>query len=149
MTTKVEIGVLVDAAAIHAMHSFDQSSGPRFVVDTLRRCLYVYFKVGIRSKAGEITLHDYRVRLSFLQLSQIFEQYDTITEQTSFLIILDSSAIFYRRLKNTSSSFTELRNWREEDAWYRQTTVRRNPHVVETSSNNLKKSGHIVDTGKY
>jgi RNA-dependent RNA polymerase len=105
--------------------------------------------VGIRSKAGEITLHDYRVRLSFLQLSQIFEQYDTITEQTSFLIILDSSAIFHRRLKNTSSSFTELRNWREEDAWYRQTTVRRNPHVVETSSNNLKKSGHIVDTGKY
>jgi hypothetical protein len=25
--------------------------------------------------------------------------------------------------------------------------VRRNPHVTETSSNNLKKSGHIIDTG--
>ncbi|KAJ5306292.1 hypothetical protein N7508_005307 [Penicillium antarcticum] len=149
MTTKVGIGVLVDARAFHTMHNFDQTSGPRFVVDVLRRCLYVYFKIGIRSKAGEMSLHDYRVRITFLQLSQIFEQYDTTTELTSFLIILDSSPTFHRRLKNIALSFTEQRYWREEDVWYRQTSVRRNPHVIETSSNNLKKSGHIIDTGRW
>ncbi|KAJ5766848.1 uncharacterized protein N7511_004464 [Penicillium nucicola] len=149
MTTKVGIGILVDAVAVHTMHIFDQSSGPRFVIDVLRRCLYVYFKVSIRSKAGDMSLHDYRLRFTFLQLSQIFEQYDTTTEQTSFLIILDSSPILHRRLKNISSSFTGMRYWREEDAWYRQTAMRRNPHVIDTSCNNLKKSGHIIDAARW
>lgn len=133
------------------MQSFNNLAYPRFVVDVMRKCLFLYFKVGIRGSetAADVIQHDYRVKITFLQLSQIYQQYDKATREHSFVIVLGSAAIWHRKAKEIQSTLTEPLSWREEDSWYRQTSVTHNPNLLKNLPTNLKKTGHIIDLGKY
>ncbi|KAJ5510324.1 RNA-dependent RNA polymerase eukaryotic-type [Penicillium expansum] len=46
-------------------------------------------------------------------------------------------------------TLTEPLSWREEDSWYRQTAVTHNPNSLKTLPTNLKKTGHIIDLGRW
>ncbi|KAJ5970641.1 uncharacterized protein N7479_000559 [Penicillium vulpinum] len=149
-TVQVDIGVLLGPSTIHSMQSFNNLAYPRCVVDVMRKCLLLYFKVGIRgSDTADVTQHDYRVKITFLQLTQIYQQQDKDTRQRSFLIVLDSAAIWHRKAKDIRSTLTEPLSWREEDSWYRQTSVTHNPNSLKNLPTNLKKSGHIIDLGRW
>ncbi|KAG0154062.1 hypothetical protein PDIDSM_1442 [Penicillium digitatum] len=149
-TVQVQIGVLLGPSTVHALQSFTNLAYPRCVVDVMRRCLLLYFKVGIRgSETADVTQHDYRVKITFLQLTQIYQQYDKATSENSLLIILDSAAIWHRKAKDMQSTLAEPMSWREEDSWYRQTAVTHNPNSLKTLPTNLKKTGHIMDLGRW
>jgi RNA-dependent RNA polymerase len=148
-TIQVDIGVLLNESAVHFMQSFPATSHPRFVVNVKLKCLFLYFKVGIRgSEKPDLTQHDYRLKITFLQLSDIFENTDEL-KQTSLFIILDSAVICHRMVNNVPISITEPRSWREEDTWYRQTSVAHNPSFLNNVTTNLKKSGQVIDLGEY
>ncbi|KAI3131951.1 hypothetical protein CBS147330_4376 [Penicillium roqueforti] len=150
-TVQVDIGVLLGPSTIHSMQSFNNLAYPRFVVDVMRKCLFLYFKVGIRGSetAADVIQHDYRVKITFLQLSQIYQQYDKATREHSFVIVLGSAAIWHRKAKEIQSTLTEPLSWREEDSWYRQTSVTHNPNLLKNLPTNLKKTGHIIDLGRW
>jgi RNA-dependent RNA polymerase len=149
-TVQVDIGVLLGLSTFHSMQSFTNLAYPRCVVDVMRKCLFLYFRVGIRgSDTADVNQHDYRVKITFLQLTQIYQQYDKATRERSLLIVLDSAAIWHRKAKDIQSTLTEPLSWREEDSWYRQTSVTHNPNSLKTLPANLKKTGHIIDLGKY
>jgi RNA-dependent RNA polymerase len=132
------------------MQSFHGLAYPRYVVNVRRKCLCIYFKVGIRGseKTADVTQHDYRIKLTFLQLTQVYDRYDPVSKQQSLLIILNSASICHRRANDPLSTLIEERNWNEEDSWYRQTAVTHNPHSLRTLPTTLKKPGHIIDLGK-
>ncbi|KGO40249.1 RNA-dependent RNA polymerase, eukaryotic-type [Penicillium expansum] len=147
---QVDIGVLLGPSTVHSMQSFTNLAYPRCVVDVMRKCLLLYFKVGIRgSETADVTQHNYRVKITFLQLTQIYQQYDKATREHSFLIVLDSAAIWHRKAKEIRMTLTEPLSWREEDSWYRQTAVTHNPNSLKTLPTNLKKTGHIIDLGRW
>ncbi|KAJ5426050.1 hypothetical protein N7465_001120 [Penicillium sp. CMV-2018d] len=149
-TVQVDIGVLLGPSTVHSMQSFTNLAFPRCVVDVMRKCLLLYFKVGIRgSETADVTQHDYRVKITFLQLTQIYQQYDKATREHSFLIVLDSAAIWHRKAKDIQSTVTEPLSWREEDSWYRQTSVTHNPNSLKNLPTSLKKTGHIIDLGQW
>ncbi|KAJ5967824.1 hypothetical protein N7501_004072 [Penicillium viridicatum] len=149
-TVQVDIGVLLGPSTVHSMQSFTNLAFPRCVVDVMRKCLLLYFKVGIRgSETADVTQHDYRVKITFLQLTQIYQQYDKATREHSFLIVLDSAAIWHRKAKDIQSTVTEPSGWREEDSWYRQTSVTHNPNSLKNLPTSLKKTGHIIDLGRW
>ncbi|CAG7971093.1 unnamed protein product [Penicillium nalgiovense] len=149
-TVQVDIGVLLGLSTFHSMQSFTNLAYPRCVVDVMRKCLFLYFRVGIRgSDTADVNQHDYRVKITFLQLTQIYQQYDKATREHSFLIVLDSAAIWHRKAKDIQSTLTEPLSWREEDSWYRQTSVTHNPNSLKTLPANLKKTGHIIDLGRW
>ncbi|KGO75271.1 RNA-dependent RNA polymerase, eukaryotic-type [Penicillium italicum] len=149
-TVQVDIGVLLGPSTIHSMQSFTNLAYPRCVVDVMRKCLLLYFKAGIRgSETADVTQHDYRVKITFLQLTQIYQQYDKATREHAFLIVLDSAAICHRKAKDTRLTLAEPLSWREEDSWYRQTAVTHNPNSLKTLPTNLKKTGHIIDLGRW
>ncbi|OQE90654.1 hypothetical protein PENNAL_c0011G06773 [Penicillium nalgiovense] len=146
----VDIGVLLGLSTFHSMQSFTNLAYPRCAVDVMRKCLFLYFRVGIRgSDTADVNQHDYRVKITFLQLTQIYQQYDKATREHSFLIVLDSAAIWHRKAKDIQSTLTEPLSWREEDSWYRQTSVTHNPNSLKTLPANLKKTGHIIDLGRW
>lgn len=148
-TVQVDIGVPLGPSTVHSMQSFTNLAFPRCVVDVMRKCLLLYFKVGIRgSEATDVMQHDYRVKITFLQLTRIYQQYDKATREHSFLIVLDSAAIWHRKAKDIQSTVTEPLSWREEDSWYRQTSVTHNPNSLKNLPTSLKKTGHIIDLGK-
>ncbi|KAJ6178906.1 hypothetical protein N7519_009367 [Penicillium mononematosum] len=149
-TVQVDIGVLLGLSTFHSMQSLTNLAYPRCVVDVMRKCLFLYFRVGIRgSDTADVNHHDYRVKITFLQLTQIYQQYDKATREHSFLIVLDSAAIWHRKAKDIQSTLTEPLSWREEDSWYRQTSVTHNPNSLKTLPTNLKKAGHIIDLGRW
>ncbi|CAI7578194.1 unnamed protein product [Penicillium glandicola] len=149
-TVQVDIGVLLGPSTVHSMQSFNNVTYPRFVVDVMRKCLFLYFKVGIRgSDTADVTQHDYRVKITFLQLSQIYQRYDRSKREQSLLIFLDSAAIWHRKSNDIRSTLTEPLSWREEDSWYRQTSVTHNPNLLKSLPTNLKKSGHVIDLGRW
>ncbi|CAG8893956.1 unnamed protein product [Penicillium nalgiovense] len=149
-TVQVDIGVLLGLSTFHSMQSFTNLAYPRCAVDVMRKCLFLYFRVGIRgSDTADVNQHDYRVKITFLQLTQIYQQYDKATREHSFLIVLDSAAIWHRKAKDIQSTLTEPLSWREEDSWYRQTSVTHNPNSLKTLPANLKKTGHIIDLGRW
>lgn len=138
------------------MQTFAANAHPRFVVDVKKKCIFIYFKVALRGSIsgpepafGELTQHDYRLKITFLQLSEVFEQFDKISQQASLLIVLDSSVICHRKVKNIQMTFTEPRSWREEDTWYRQTAVAHNPIFLKSVTTNLKRHGQVIDLGEH
>ncbi|CAG8234887.1 unnamed protein product [Penicillium salamii] len=155
-STQVDIGVLLNESKVHSMQTFAANAHPRFVVDVKKKCIFIYFKVALRGSIsgpepafGELTQHDYRLKITFLQLSEVFEQFDKISQQASLLIVLDSSVICHRKVKNIQMTFTEPRSWREEDTWYRQTAVAHNPIFLKSVTTNLKRHGQVIDLGRW
>lgn len=146
----MDIGVLLDDSTVHFMQSFSTTTHPRFVVNVKLKCLFLYFKVGIRmATSSDLTQHEYRLKITFLQLGEVFERLDQASHQMSLYIVLDSSVICHRKVGNYKMIFTEPRSWREEDAWYRQTSVAHNPSLLKNITTNLKKSGQVIDLGQY
>lgn len=129
-TMQVDIGVLLNESTLHFMQNFPAATQPRCVVSLQSKCLFLYFKVGIRGSGparADLIQHDYRLKITFLQLSEVFKTFDDATQQTSLLIVLDDSVICHRKVKNPHITFNEARTWRDEDSWYRQTTVTHSP----------------------
>lgn len=155
--SKLDICVLTGEKTFHVMRTFKDS--PQVTLDVRRRELNVIFSAVIldhRNLWNNIINSDYqefqnvfRLRIEFLQLSKLWETRDTQSKDISFLAILETPALYFRRLKNLDHTFESETTWREFDAWSRQTALVHNPWGQNKSTINLHRSGHIVDIGKH
>lgn len=92
----------------------------------------------------------FRLRIRFIQLDRFWESRDPLSRDISFLAVLDTPAIYFRKLKDLVPTFSHsTTTWREFDAWSRQTALVHDPRGQEKSTTNLHRSGQIVDIGKF
>lgn len=152
---RLDIGVLIAETTPSWMRTFGEAQGLRLVVNLRRRELQIFFKVSIRNTRPGIERtitvdedHDFRIKLTFLQLSTIHELCDPDSQQIAFLTILNSPPIYHRQLKDFRPTFTGATSWKETDTWYRQTAVVHNPYGQTAGPTNLRRSGQLIDIGK-
>ncbi|KAJ5538290.1 hypothetical protein N7494_007769 [Penicillium frequentans] len=150
--TKLDIGVCPDEKTFFPMRTFDNSDSLKAVVDIRNRALSILFDVKIRqsnskhkSLAAPPSL--FRIRVKFFELSKIWETRNDDTSEQSYFIVLDAPAVFHRQASTTV--FNSEIIWRASDTWYRQTSVVHNPLSQANITTNLRKSGQIIDTGRW
>ena len=123
------------------------------ILDLKRRALFVCFQLLIfnsKSKPGSSTevYQDYRLKIPFSQLTHIFQTRDPVSSCMSHFTFLESPPLYYRRIKNVSSTFIDETTWRDADTWFRQTHVVHNPQELSTLPISLQKSNPLIDIGK-
>ncbi|KAJ6114819.1 hypothetical protein N7486_000597, partial [Penicillium sp. IBT 16267x] len=150
--TKLDIGVCPDETTFFPMRTFENSDSLKAVVDVRNRALYILFELTIRQSkmnsphiAAPPSL--FRIRVKFIELSKIWETRNDDTSEQSYVIVLDAPPIFHRQ--SSTPAFNSEVIWRASDTWYRQTSVVHNPLSQANITTNLRKSGQIIDTGRW
>lgn len=154
---KLDVCVLNGEKTFHVMHAFKGSL--RGSLDIRRRELSINFTTNIRdsrslrnpSLYSEENESLFRLRVKFIQLDKLWASHDPQSKDISLLAILEHPALYFRRLKNLEPTFQSDTNWKEIDAWPRQTALVHNPEALvnQTLITNLYRSGQIVDIGEY
>lgn len=152
----MDIGVLVDESTFLPLRTVGTGKDEKasLVVDLKQRSLQVYFQLPIlhtRSKPVNQTdtQYQYRVRIPFSQLSQIFQTHDAASGCVSQLTFLDCPPLYHRRINNIASTFIDDNNWKESDTWFRQTYVVHNPQELAPLPISLRKLKPVIDIGEY
>lgn len=137
------------------MRKFKKEDSVKLSLDVRRRQLNIEFIAPIydgRYLPQSIRLQDYlslfRTRIEFIQLTKIWETRDPKSGDVTLFFILETPALYFRRLKNIRSTFQSDKKWREIDAWLRQTALMHNPHIKDKQTTNLYRKDQIVDIGK-
>ncbi|KAJ5114750.1 RNA-directed RNA polymerase (Sad-1) [Penicillium alfredii] len=153
----LSIGVPLSGSTIHWMRSAQDLTRPNLIVDLKRRAFFITFNtcplVNQHTQyAGSSAPRDhpqFRLKIPFLQLTRIFELCDPISQQVSFLTILDSPPTYHRLAGNVHASFHSDSTWREADMWFRQTLVFHNATEQLNLPTNLRVAGQIIDIGRW
>lgn len=142
----MQVGVLVGGATFLPLRTVGAGVEEKasLVVDLRQRSLLLYFQ--LRTVEAEGSYHQYRVKIPFTQLNEIFQTRDG-SGGVSHLAFLDGPPFYYRRAKNVSSSFTDNNTWREADAWLRQASIVANPQAQEHLPASLRKHHPVIDIG--
>ena len=135
------------------MLTLDASAFPSLLIDVPLRALFFNFQASVHdapSAEGKVSKSKslFRQKIAFHQLGDIWETYSSTARELSFLVILDSPAIFHRRLKDITKTFSGDRSWREPDTWWRQTELAHDPGLQKGLPTNLCKKGQMLDLGK-
>ncbi|CAI7574454.1 unnamed protein product [Penicillium pancosmium] len=154
---KLDVCVLNGEKTFHVMHAFKGSL--KGSLDIRRRELSIIFTTNIRdsrslrnpSLNSEENESLFRLRVKFIQLDKLWASHDPQSKDISLLAILEHPALYFRRLKNLEPTFQSDTNWKEIDAWPRQTALVHNPEALvnQTLITNLYRSGQIVDIGRW
>ncbi|KAJ5288851.1 hypothetical protein N7478_001881 [Penicillium angulare] len=154
-----DIGVLLGEssfAPLHGFKTFDSknSDSLKAVIDVKQRSMFIYFKLVVKTSQNPADNAQekpsfYRARLKFFDISRIWEIFDQITNNRSLAIVLKSPALFYRQVTNFEPTFKSDISWRNTDTWYRQTAIVHHPLRQAKLTTNLRKSGHIIDLGRW
>ncbi|KAJ5111120.1 hypothetical protein N7532_001655 [Penicillium argentinense] len=150
---KLEVCVLTGQNSIFPMRSFETS--PKMTIDVRRREVNLKFTTAILDRRNTTTIDlqesqsVFRATIQFLQLKKVWKTTNPETKCVSFLFILDTPARYYRRLKDISHTFIGQDSWREYDIWTRQTALVHNPWTLDRQRTNLRRTGHIVDIGRW
>lgn len=123
------------------------------VLDLKRRALFVYFQLAIsnsKKKPASATdlYQEYRFKIPFPQMARIFQTRDSTSGCTSHFTFLESPPLYYRRIKNVSSTFIDDNTWRNSDTWFRQTHIVHSPQTQATLPVGLRKLNPVIDIGK-
>ncbi|KAJ5652195.1 hypothetical protein N7507_009621 [Penicillium longicatenatum] len=150
--SKLDVGVCPDEKTFFPMRTFESSNSLKSVWDVRARALYIFFELAIRQssskRTGVVTPPSlYRIRMKFFELSKVWETKNNGTSEHCYVIVLDAPPIFHRQTSTTA--FNSEITWRASDTWYRQTSVVHNPLSQANISTNLRKSGQIIDTGRW
>lgn len=152
----LDIGVLVDETTYLPMRTVGTGNTEKtsLVIDLKLRVLDVYFQLPIFNPRNKFAnpadiLHQYRVRIPFPQLTQVFQSRDGESGCVSHLTCLDSPPLYHRRVKNIPSTFIDDNNWKDADAWFRQTYIVHNPQGMTSLPVSLRKMKQVIDIGKH
>ncbi|KAJ5116217.1 RNA-directed RNA polymerase (Sad-1) [Penicillium angulare] len=150
----LDVGVLLGERSFAPLHGFKDSKSLNAVIDVKQRSLFIYFDLVVRTSQNpmlkaEETPSLYRARLKFFDVSRIWETLDQETKKRSLTIVLKSPALFYRQVTDFQPTFKSDDCWRSADTWYRQTAIIHHPLRQANISTNLRKSGHIIDLGRW
>ncbi|PKX91697.1 RNA dependent RNA polymerase [Aspergillus novofumigatus IBT 16806] len=152
----MDIGVLVSETSMLPMRTVGNARNERalLVIDLKRRDLFVHFQLPIfnnkpKSASTGETYNQYRLRIPFVQLVNMYQMQDRKSGKVSHLTFLDSPAIYHRRIQETWVTFNDDISWRESDSWYRQTSVVHNPDELSTLPVSLKRSKPVIDIGRW
>lgn len=148
---KLDFGVLVGESTTYPMRTFDAYAGVVLTVNLRMRAFLVHFKMRMFKPIhdpSEPEFGKFRVKIPFHQLGRIWESTDTSTKNLSFLIILDTPAVYHRQVKDVNDTFAGSETiWREGDTWQRQTSMAHR-QVTTNAPISLRRSGQIVDLGE-
>ncbi|KAE8354242.1 RNA dependent RNA polymerase-domain-containing protein [Aspergillus coremiiformis] len=153
----MDIGALFNETMMLPMRSVGSGTSERAIVvlNLKQRALLVYFQLPIFNQGQRILLasgafQEYRLKIPFIQLTQILQTRDPVTGGISHFIVLGSPPIYHRRINNIDATFSEDSNsWRESDTWYRQTYIVRNASELSALPIGLKKVKAVVDIGRW
>lgn len=151
----MDIGVQANETSIVPMHTVGTGidKHPFLVVDLKRRVLQVYFQLAIHNPRQNQTTaavyHDYRLTITFTQMTKIFQTSDPVSKTVSHLTFLDAPPVYHRRIKNIASTFTDENSWREGDTWFRQTDIVHRPEELAALPIGLRKFKPLVDIGRW
>ncbi|KAE8136966.1 RNA dependent RNA polymerase-domain-containing protein [Aspergillus pseudotamarii] len=153
----MDIGVLFNETTMLPMRSVGSSDNERalLVLNLKQKALLVYFQLpiftpGIKPTPVSSVLQEYRLKIPFVQLSQIFQMRDAVTGDISHFIVLDSPPLYHRRISNIDVTHSEESNtWRESETWYRQTYIVRNALELSSLPIGLKKAKAVIDIGRW
>lgn len=151
----LDVGVLVDETSMLPMRTVGAGANEQtsLILDLKRRALFVCFQLPIfnsKNKAASSTevYQEYRLKIPFSQLTRIFQTHDPGSGCTSHFTFLESPPLYYRRIKNVSSTFIDETTWRDADTWFRQTHVVHNPQGLSTLPISQRKQNPLIDIGK-
>lgn len=122
-----------------------------FMINLRERAIFVFFQSSIRlptSERGNFTKALFRLKLPLFRLTQIWKRQNDTSKEISYLIVLDSPAVYHRQLSNFKLAFQSETSWREADTWYRQTSITYDPWSQRKLTTHLHRTGQIVDIGE-
>ncbi|KAJ5769129.1 hypothetical protein N7520_003688 [Penicillium odoratum] len=150
--SKLNIGVCPKENSFCTLRSFEQSDSLKAVLDVKNRSLFIYFKLAIRQTGvktqgplGSPSL--FRIRVKFFELSKVWKMKNNDTGDPSYVIVLNAPPVIHRQAR--SPTFGSEITWRSSDTWLRQTSVVHNPLSQGSITTNLRKSGQIIDMGRW
>lgn len=139
------------------MRVFQSSDILKAVIDVQDRWLHIFFDCKIQQSAFRQSLPAdvlnglersvFRLKIPFVELSQIWGSFDNESAEYSLMTILNSPPILHRQISDFRSTFTVPKTWRESDTWFRQVTVSHNPLRQASTTTSLHKPGQIIDIG--
>ena len=151
----MDIGVMVNETTMLPMRTVGNATNESasLALDLRRKELLVYFKLpifnpGQKQAAPGGQYHEYRLRIPFAQMTKIFEASDPASETVSHMTTLDVPPLYYRRIKDISSTFIDDNSWRAADTWFRQTDIVHNPQELAGLPVNLRKFKPLIDIGE-
>ncbi|KAJ5692367.1 hypothetical protein N7462_001790 [Penicillium macrosclerotiorum] len=152
--SKLDIGVRLGEFTVSPMRTIAESGCPNLVIDLRSRAFFIHFNLAIKtiSKAPggtESVSHTYRLKIPFLQLTQIWDLHDPEAEEVSYLTVLETPPVYHRKLMDIRPSFGSKTSWRDAETWYRQVTVMHFPNTQNGTTTNLRRSGQVIDTGRW
>ncbi|KAB8236873.1 RNA dependent RNA polymerase [Aspergillus alliaceus] len=153
----MDVGILLNKTTMLPMRSVGSGRDEHasVVLNLRQRALLVYFQLPIFNQGQKLTptagvLQEYRLKIPFVQLTQILQTCDSATESLSHFIVLDSPPLYHRRINNIDVTLSEDSNsWRESDTWYRQTYIVHNALEISALPIGLKKSKAVIDIGRW
>lgn len=147
----MDIGVMLDATTMLPMRTVTSDRPTPLAIDLRSKALWIYFEHKIKyptsKHKSDFLLQNYRIKIPLVQLSRIFQTRDKITGRTSHFVLLESPAIYQRRLNNIGATFVDPISWRDNDAWFRQTYILHNPHQIAPLPVSLRKAKPVIDIG--
>ncbi|KAJ5572549.1 hypothetical protein N7450_009533 [Penicillium hetheringtonii] len=137
---RLDVCVLTSENTFHVMRTFRDSV--EVELNVRRRELNVRFTTAILDQRNLRSLNP--------DLQECQNLFRLRIRDISFLAVLDTPAIYFRKLKDLVPTFSHsTTTWREFDAWSRQTALVHDPRGQEKSTTNLHRSGQIVDIGRW
>ena len=152
----MDIGVLFNETTMLPMRSVGSGDNERaiLVLNLKQKALLVYFQLPIFTPGYKPTpacgvFQEYRLKIPFVQFSQIFQMRDTVTGNISHFTVLGSPPLYHRRINNIDVTHSDESNtWRESETWYRQTYIVRNALELSSLPIGLKKAKAVIDIGE-
>ncbi|KAJ6117399.1 hypothetical protein N7512_007124, partial [Penicillium capsulatum] len=152
---RLDFGVLVGKSTTYPMRGFDTQANVVLTIQVRNRALMINYEMPIRDRmprggVPEPEMTKFRFKIPFHQLGRLWETTDPSTHNRSLLIILDSPAVHHRQAKDVDTTFSASEtSWREGDTWYRQTSMTHGHGGGPMAPVCLRRSGQIVDFGRW
>lgn len=121
----------------------------RFAVDLQRREINVLFKLtkfDSRQKQQSGQVNEYRFRVPFVQLTQIYKVING--DHLSFVVSLELPALYYRKVLDPAATFSDNEDtWGAAESWFRQTDIVHSPQDLRLSPVSLERTKSIINIG--
>ncbi|KAI1950370.1 hypothetical protein LOZ57_001929 [Ophidiomyces ophidiicola] len=150
--TELGFGRLIESDVMLALRSIKSNikSQIRFTADFLRREITVFFYLPAldHNSLSRNHLDNYRLRIPFLHISRVVKM--STSHSSLLVIVLASPPLYYRKLNNLLSTFSNTENiWRESDTWFRQTDIPYAREELKGAPSSLRKTNAMINIGRW
>ncbi|KAJ6031501.1 RNA-directed RNA polymerase (Sad-1) [Penicillium herquei] len=150
--SELHVGVMLGDNLFWPMHTINATAAPAMVIDVKQRTLVFYFHQVVRyatpgqGPSSEEMPFVFKLRLKFLELSQVWESIDMKGKGLSLTMVAKSPPQLHRQTRDFASTFeSESGSWKVGHTWFRQTALIHMPRLQANVATNLRKHGQIID----